>query len=67
VTGRTIGPKKELFKFWVEETQMEQFRQLSERRKLSVSWLMRQAFDEYLQREDTGRTTHEASRGKKSK
>jgi predicted transcriptional regulator len=46
------GPEKELFKFWVEKIQLEKFKQLSERRKLSVSWLMRQAFDEYLQRED---------------
>jgi predicted transcriptional regulator len=45
------GPEKELFKFWVEKEQLEKFRQLSERRKLSVSWLMRQAFDEYLARE----------------
>jgi hypothetical protein len=45
------GPEKELFKFWVEKEQLEKFRQLSESRKLSVSWLMRHAFDEYLQRE----------------
>jgi len=45
------GPEKELFKFWVEKVQLEKFRQLSDRRKLSVSWLMREAFDEYLQRE----------------
>jgi hypothetical protein len=44
------GPEKELFKFWVEKEQLEKFRQLGEQRKLSVSWLMRQAFDEYLAR-----------------
>ncbi len=48
---RFYGPEKELFKFWVEKVQLEKFRQLSEQRKLSVSWLMREAFDEYLQRE----------------
>ena len=46
------GPEKELFKFWVEKTQLQRFKRLSEQRKLSMSWLMRQAFDEYLQRED---------------
>jgi hypothetical protein len=48
------GPEKELFKFWVEKAQLEKFRRLSEDRKLSVSWLMRQAFDEYLARERKG-------------
>jgi predicted transcriptional regulator len=45
------GPEKELFKLYVEKGQLEKLRQLSEKRKLSVAWLMRQAFDEYLARE----------------
>jgi len=40
--------EKELFKLWVEKIQLEKFKQLSEARKLSIAWLMRDAFDQYL-------------------
>ena len=40
--------EKELFKLWVEKPQLAQFKKLAEREKLSVAWLMRKAFDEFL-------------------
>jgi len=43
--------EKELFKLWVEKQQLAQFKALSKKTKLSVAWLMRQAFDEYLAKE----------------
>jgi hypothetical protein len=40
--------EKQLFKLWVEKGQLTKFKRLSQREKLSVAWLMRKAFDEFL-------------------
>ena len=42
---------KTLFKLWTEKKQLARFKALSKRKKLSVAWLMRQAFDEYLKKQ----------------
>jgi len=47
--------EKELFKLWVEKPQLAQFKKLAEREKLSVAWLMRKAFDEFLAKHKAGK------------
>ena len=44
-------PTKELFKLWVEKKQLDRFKALCKRKKLSVAWLMRDAFDHYLKKQ----------------
>ncbi len=44
-------PPKKLFKLWAEKRQLDRFKALAKRRKLSVAWLMRQAFDEFLKKQ----------------
>ena len=43
--------EKQLFKLWAEKKQVARFKALSKRKKLSVAWLMRQAFDEFLKKQ----------------
>lgn len=43
--------EKQLFKLWAEKKQLSRFKALSKRKKLSVAWLMRQAFDEFLKKQ----------------
>jgi Ribbon-helix-helix protein, copG family len=43
--------EKKLFKLWAEKKQLDRFKALSKRKKLSVAWLMRQAFDEFLKKQ----------------
>jgi hypothetical protein len=47
--------EKELFKLWVEKAQLTHFKKLAKREKLSVAWLMRRAFDEFLAKRDAGK------------
>jgi hypothetical protein len=47
--------EKELFKMWVEKEQLTQFKKLALREKLSVAWLMRKAFDEFLAKRKAGK------------
>lgn len=47
------GPKKELFKFWVESDQLKQFKKIADKDKVSVAFVMRKAFDEYLAKRKT--------------
>jgi Ribbon-helix-helix protein, copG family len=42
---------KTLFKLWAEKKQLARFKALAKRKKLSVAWLMRQAFDEFLKKQ----------------
>jgi len=44
-------PPKKLFKLYAEKKQLERFKALAKRKKLSVAWLMRQAFDEFLKKQ----------------
>ena len=44
-------PTKQLFKLWVEKKQLDRFKALSKRKKLSEAWLMRDAFDQYLKKQ----------------
>jgi hypothetical protein len=44
-------PPKKLFKLYAEKKQLERFKSLAKRKKLSVAWLMRQAFDEFLKKQ----------------
>ena len=44
-------PEKKLFKLWAERKQLARFKALAKRKKLSVAWLMRQAFDEFLKKQ----------------
>jgi len=46
--------EKELFKLWVEKAQLIQFKKLAQQEKLSVAWLMRKAFDEFLAKHKRG-------------
>jgi len=50
-------PPMKLFKLYTEKKQLDRFKALSKRRKLSVAWLMRQAFDEFLKK-PSSRTPH---------
>jgi hypothetical protein len=47
----TVPMPMKLFKLYAEKKQLDRFKALSKRRKLSVAWLMRQAFDEYLKKQ----------------
>jgi hypothetical protein len=47
--------EKELFKLWVEKAQLTKFKRLVQREKLSVAWLMRKAFDEFLAKRKAGK------------
>jgi len=42
---------KALFKLWTEKKQLARFKALAKHKKLSVAWLMRQAFDEFLKKQ----------------
>ena len=43
-----MSTDKQLFKMWVEKRQLERFKAIAKREKVSVSWLMRKAFDDFL-------------------
>jgi len=43
-----MSEDKRLFKLWVENIQMKKFEELAKQQKVSVAWLMRRAFDEFL-------------------
>jgi len=46
-----MGPKKKLFKLWLEMDQRMQLEALDERDKAGLAWHIRRAVDQYLQRE----------------
>jgi hypothetical protein len=54
-THNVAMSEKELFKLWVEKAQLTQFKRLAKREKLSVAWLMRKAFDEFLAKRNAGK------------
>jgi hypothetical protein len=45
-----MSTDKTLFKMWIEKRQLELFKAIAKREKVSVAWLMRKAFDEFLKR-----------------
>jgi len=49
-----MNTDKQLFKMWVEKRQLEQFRVIAKREKVSVAWLMRKAFDNFLTEQKRG-------------
>ena len=49
-----MGTDKTLFKMWVEKQQLEHFKAIAEREKVSVAWLMRKAFDDFLKEHKRG-------------
>jgi hypothetical protein len=54
-TQNVAMSEKELFKLWVEKAQLKKFKSLAQREKLSVAWLMRKAFDEFLAKHKAGK------------
>jgi len=42
---------KAVFKLWAEKKQLARFKALAKRKKVSVAWLMRQAFDDFLKKQ----------------
>ena len=45
------GPKKKLFKLWLELDQIAKLETLDQRDKAGLSWHIRRAVDQYLERE----------------
>jgi hypothetical protein len=54
-THNVAMSEKELFKLWVEKGQLTKFKRLAHREKLSMAWLMRKAFDEFLAKPKAGK------------
>ena len=49
-----MSTDKTLFKMWVEKKQLEHFKAIAKREKVSVAWLMRKAFDNFLMEHKRG-------------
>jgi hypothetical protein len=49
-----MSTDKTLFKMWVEKRQLEHFKAIAKREKVSVAWLMRKAFDNFLMEHKRG-------------
>ena len=49
-----MSADKTLFKLWVEKQQLESFKVIAKREKVSVAWLMRKAFDDFLKEHKRG-------------
>ena len=50
-----MRPKKQLFKLWLEVEQVAKLKVVDERDKAGLSWHIRRAVDQYLERETGGR------------